>query len=505
MEKIIWVIGNNRKEMIEAQRSINSTGSMRAVCLLSFEAVKRAVPEDTVLELSRFTSPSLIIMDYNMSLVEDFTTLSFLKRQKALAGVPLFFMSAERTAEIDEDCYSKGATVVLHKPFSSSGILRIERTAWQHEVTKNYEKMLQKQASDLQAAKEIHRLNDQLKARNELLYQIFGRYFSDKILDVILEHPEGAAIGGEKREVTVMMTDLMGFTSLSERLDSDSLTDLLNYYFGKMAEVVNQYRGTIIEFLGDAILIVFGAPLVSDTATEDAIAAAITMQNKMGEVNEYCVNCGYPMLEMGIGIHRGDVFIGNVGSETMMRYNVIGRAVNECSRIESYCVGGQILASVQAISGVKCNVQTQNKMEMHAKGVEKPIQISEVTGIGGTYQCFIENVAFDVMMGCEEGVIFNLYLVEEKKVSEMAITTILQSFSYKRAIVNCQMDDIDINEYSDVEIFAATDKGRAVFTGVYAKVIEIKDNLITLHFTHTNGSFERFADGLLMERFADGE
>ena len=88
-----------------------------------------------------------------------------------MAGVPLFIMIDKRTKEIDEECYSMGAMVVLSKPFSKSGILRIERIAWQYEVTKNYEKTLQKQAMDLQAAREIMRLNKQLEARNELLYK----------------------------------------------------------------------------------------------------------------------------------------------------------------------------------------------------------------------------------------------------------------------------------------------------------------------------------------------
>lgn len=83
--------------------------------------------------------------------------------------------------------------------------MRIERTAWQHEATKNYEIMLQKQAGDLQEAKEIIRLNKQLQSRNQLLHQIFGRYFSDNVVDSILEDPKGAVIGGEKRKLTVMM------------------------------------------------------------------------------------------------------------------------------------------------------------------------------------------------------------------------------------------------------------------------------------------------------------
>lgn len=208
MEKIIWVIGDDRLEMIEAQRRINAAGSMRALCLLSFEAVQKAALAQEEGERSRISTPSLIIFDYQMAKKEDFASVLFLRRQQSLGGVPLFFMTEKRSEELDEECYEKGATVVVHKPFSRAGIMRIERTAWQHEATKTTEIMLQKQAGDLQEAKEIIRLNKQLQSRNQLLHQIFGRYFSDNVVDSILEDPKGAVIGGEKRKLTVMMADL---------------------------------------------------------------------------------------------------------------------------------------------------------------------------------------------------------------------------------------------------------------------------------------------------------
>lgn len=497
MEKIIWVIGSNRKEMIEAQRQINSTGSMRAFCMLSFEAVEKAVDKAIASQStqmrSQISTPSLIVLDYEMGSQEDYKLLLFLKNQQVLAGVPLFFAVENRSGELDEECYTRGATVVLSKPFTQVGILRMERIAWQHEVTKNYEKMLQKQAGDLQSAREIMRLNHQLEARNELLYQIFGRYFSDKVLDMILEKPQGAAIGGEKRELTVMMSDLRGFTSLSEELGPDAVTALLNFYFGKMAEAITKYGGTIIEFLGDAVLAVFGAPMNSDQQTECAIAAAISMQNNMGEVNRFCEKNGYPTLEMGIGIHRGEAFIGNVGSEKMMRYNVIGRIVNECSRIENYSVGGQVLVSREALDSIECPVEVHNHMEILAKGVPKPVQLSEVIGIGGEYQLRIANVEFDVMKPVEEWVVFNMSPIEDKMVKEDTIPARLLEFSYKRAVVELYDFQAELKVYSDVEIFAAGQDGKAVFTGVYAKVVERHLDMVTLHFTHVSRSFQKFS------------
>ena len=294
MEKIIWVIGSDRLEMIEAQQRINAAGSMRALCLLSFDAVKKAAQAQERGEQSRISTPSLIVLDYQTEKQEDFASLQLLREQKSLGGVPLFFMVGKRSEELDEECYSRGATVVVHKPFSRAGIMRIERTAWQHEATKNYEKMLQKQAGDLLAAKEIMRLNQQLQSRNQLLHQIFGRYFSDNVVEDILENPQGAVVGGEKRELTVMMADLRGFTAMSETMSPDMVADLLNCFFEHMLQCIAKYHGVVIEFLGDAILAVFGASPESVHQIEEGIAAGIEMQNAMRTVNEYSASLGYP-------------------------------------------------------------------------------------------------------------------------------------------------------------------------------------------------------------------
>lgn len=496
MEKTIWVIGNNRSEMIEAQRRINASGSMRTFCILSKEALERAVSVLADKESGHESTPSLVILDYGMD--QEYSLLSMLKNQQSLAGVPMFFMVEQRTDELDEECYAKGATVVLRKPFSNAEILRIERTAWQHEVTKNYEKMLQKQSSDLQAAKEIHRLNEQLTLRNELLHQIFGRYFSDSVVDVILDNPQGAAIGGEKREVTVMMSDLRGFTSASETLEPDVVTDLLNYYFGQMLEVITKYRGIVIEFLGDGILAVFGAPIPSDRQSPDAVAAAICMQNKMREVNAYCGKQGYPPLEMGIGVHRGEVFIGNVGSEKMMRYNVIGQAVNQCSRIESFSVGGQVLVSKETLDRMNCKVEVRNQIEVTAKGISKPMPVYEVTEIGGDYGCRIEEAVSDIMYPVDMPITFNLYPIEGKMIMEHSISARLEQFSRKRATVLLEEGSRErLVEFADVEIFAAGQGGRAIFTNVYAKIMAIEEERITLFFTHVNKGFLGFAGTVL--------
>lgn len=485
MEKVIWVIGNNRNEIIEIQRKINSTGSMRGFCMLSVAALK-----STVEQLDSTKSPSLIILDYQMDEAEDFFVSAYLNQQQSLAGVPLFFITEKREDKLVEDCYARGAIVVLEKPFSRSGVLRVERMAWQHEVTKNYEKMLQKQAGDLQAAREIMTLNKKLKARNDLLYQVFGRYFSDKVVEVILEKPEEASIGGERREVTIMISDLRGFTSLSEELESDEITSVLNFYFERMSEVISSCLGTIIEFLGDSVLAVFGAPRSSLNHAADALTAAIRMQNGMREVNQYCKENGYPTLEMGIGVHTGEVFIGNVGSEKMMRYNVIGRVVNECSRIESCSVGGQILISKRTLEQIKEPVQTRNAMEIVAKGVHEPILAYEAVAIDSIYNSYLDVSKSDELLPVCSEVWLELYLLEDKRIKGEPVKVLVKEISSESVVVFAEKNEFDL--YSDVEIGYGKEDKAVFLRGIYAKIVKVEDNFVTLHFTHVNQTFQSF-------------
>ena len=481
--------------MIQNQRQINGAGSMRAVCLLSVEAFKKAVLEVTSgSDSSMVAFPSLIVLDFSMALADDSEVISLIKEQDSLAGIPLFFSVDERSEEVDEDCYNHGAMVVLHKVFSKAEVTRIEHTAWQHENTREYESKLQKAASELRVAKEIMKLNQQLEARNKLLHRIFERYFSDDVVDMILEKGEDVSLGGEKRNVTIMMSDLRNFTSISEKMDSAKVTSLLNFYFTKMVDIISSYNGTVIEFLGDGLLAVFGAPLKSPLQTDNAIAAAITMQNTMREVNEFCLANGFPHLEMGIGLHFGEVFVGNIGSERMMRYNVIGSTVNETSRIESCSVGGQVLVSSEIMGAAKNPIESVSDAVVSAKGLEKSLHIYEITSLGGDFNCSLSEEAGgnENYYPVEEEFWIHLHPLSGKMVSEDYVEARLIRVSEKRAIVEAEDLEDKLKVYTNVQISPADDTGFK--TNFYSKITSRKDNIFTLHFTDAGKVSSRFVE-----------
>ncbi len=237
----------------------------------------------------------------------------------------------------------------------------------------------------VKAMEKIQGLNKQLEMRNKLLNEAFGRFLSDEIVRQLLETPDGLALGGRKNTLTIMMSDLRGFTAMSERMDAESLVSMLNHYLGEMTEIIEKRDGTIIEFIGDGILAIFGAPVHTLSHASDAVAAAVEMQHDMSVVNAWNLEHGYPELEMGIGINTGEVIVGNIGSEIRTKYGVVGAHVNLCGRIESYTVGGQILVSPMTMECIKEDVTVEAVEEVFPKGTDKPLRLSHVTGIGGKY------------------------------------------------------------------------------------------------------------------------
>ncbi|MGD8523132.1 MAG: adenylate/guanylate cyclase domain-containing protein [Desulfobacterales bacterium] len=236
----------------------------------------------------------------------------------------------------------------------------------------------------------LSRTSEDLERSSELIKKMFGRYLSTEVMNTLLEDPSALELGGEKRKVTIMMTDLRGFTALSEQLKPEQVVQLLNSYFEVMVDVVLQYNGTINEIIGDALLVIFGAPQEMPDRAQRAIACAIEMQNAMAKVNERNRAQGLPDLEMGIGLNETEVIVGNIGSSKRSKYAVVGSGVNLTSRIESYSVGGQILISDSVYQEVGEILRIDAQRHVLPKGSETPLKIYEIGGISGHYNLALE-------------------------------------------------------------------------------------------------------------------
>ena len=329
----------------------------------------------------------------------------------------------------------------------------------------------------VKAMQQIRYLNNQLQLRNKLLNETFGRFLSDEIVRQLLDTPDGLMLGGKKRTLTIMMSDLRGFTAMSEQMDPQSLIAMLNHYLGEMTDVIQRYNGTIIEFIGDGILAIFGAPLASDYHAADAVAAAVAMQMQMASINAWNEERGFPILEMGIGINTGDVIVGNIGSEKRTKYGVVGSHVNLCGRIESYTVGGQILVSPQTRAIISCELEVAQELEVYPKGVSGGLTLSQITGIGKPYSlsCGVPS-AQEEMRPVHVPVTFKR--IADKHCTETAFEGILTAINEKNAILQTKTP---IRAFENLSLCADR--------GIFCKVLRSGEDGVLLGFTAGHKDF----------------
>src|SRR3989338_1825912 len=165
---------------------------------------------------------------------------------------------------------------------------------------------------------------------------MFSSYVTEKIVNELIKNPDMAKLGGERREITVLFSDVMGFTSFSEKHVPEDVVAILNEYLGEMTDIVLRWDGTLDKFIGDAILAFWGAPMRQENHAELAIKCALNMTNRLKDLQKKWQAEGKAMLDCGIGINTGEVIVGNIGAEgKKMDYTVIGDHVNLGSRVES--------------------------------------------------------------------------------------------------------------------------------------------------------------------------
>lgn len=178
----------------------------------------------------------------------------------------------------------------------------------------------------------VYRYRTEFMAHRKLRHQ-FGQYVSPELVQQIIEH--GVELGGTRRRITVMFSDIRGFTTLSERMSPEVLVMQLNEYLDAMSEVIIAEGGYVDKFIGDGILALFGAPVEQKDAAWHAVTAATRMLEKLGTLNAKWQSEGHNALSIGIGIHSGEAIVGNIGSWRKLEYTAIGDAVNTAARIES--------------------------------------------------------------------------------------------------------------------------------------------------------------------------
>lgn len=209
----------------------------------------------------------------------------------------------------------------------------------------------------------------------------FSRYVAKSVMDEMLDHPEKLKIGGERKIITCLFSDVRNFTSISEGLSATELAKILNIYMGKMTDIVFDTKGTLDKYIGDAIVAFWGAPIEDKNHAQNALDAAVLMLEEIPSINSLFKENNYPEFHIGIGLNSGECNVGNMGSDHIFSYTALGDNMNLGARLESLCkhYGAQILISEYTYNEIDKNKYKIRLIDnVVVKGKEQPVRVYEV-------------------------------------------------------------------------------------------------------------------------------
>jgi class 3 adenylate cyclase len=318
----------------------------------------------------------LVLLDIMMPDISGIDVLKRVRLRTPATELPIIMATAKGESEDIVEALALGANDYVVKPLDFPVVLARMNT----------------QLTLKSAMEQVQSLAAELEVRNRFIRKTFGRYLSDEVVAELLQGPGGLKLGGERREVTLLMADLRGFSPLASSLEAEQVVTIINNYLATMTKVIQSYGGTINEFIGDAILAFFGAPEAHLDDPTRAVACGVAMQLMMDESNGKNVELGLPPVEMGIGINTGEVVIGNIGSKKRTKYGAVGHHVNLTARIESLTVGGQVLVSQSTAERIGDQLVTAQSFEVEAKGIQESIRVHEVLGLKGDSRLRLEAI-----------------------------------------------------------------------------------------------------------------
>jgi class 3 adenylate cyclase/CheY-like chemotaxis protein len=441
-----------------------------------------AVAGQAALDLLASQRFDAVLLDIMMPGITGIDVLSRVRQSKSESDLPVIMVTARDATEDVVEALRLGANDYVTKPLDFPVVLARLRT-----------QLTLKRQKD-----EIRRLAEGLEIRNRFIQQTFGRYLSDEIVSGLLASPQGLALGGEQRRVTILMADLRGFTWIADKLTPAQVVRLLNSYLGAMAEVILAHQGTIDEFIGDAILAVFGAPVRRPDDAQRAVACAVAMQVALAALNRRNQAEGLPRVEMGVAIHTGEVVVGNIGSERRAKYGVVGSPVNHTGRIESFTVGGQVLISETTLREAGGEVMVGERLSVDAKGARQPINVYDLLGVGAPYNVSLpERDETPVRLPHE--IRARYYVLEDKRVGTEAFEA---SFVELSAHVGLMRSRRRLRSLSNLKIeFEAAPDTEAFLPELYAKVVDVRgegdDSAYVVRFTSVPLDVEGWIRGLV--------
>ena len=295
--------------------------------------------------------PDLILLDVMMPGMNGFEVCQRIKTDESTQLIPVVLVTALDQLEDKLRGLDAGADDFLTKPFN-----RMELKA------------------RIRSLLRIRSLHNDIEQKRRLLFRLLNRYMSEEIVTTILEDPEKRLkLGGEKREVAILFADIRGFTTFSEGTTAERVVEVLNECFQDITEVVFERKGTFDKYVGDCILAFYGAPLSYGDDLERCVQTAIDMQRIFQTMSSRWTDPAMKALGLGIGINFGEVVVGNIGSERLMDYTVIGDQVNLAQRLEQMAQRGQIVISEKVYKTLESSMQASELPPLTLKGKRDPV------------------------------------------------------------------------------------------------------------------------------------
>jgi len=330
----------------------------------------------------------------------------------------------------------------------------------------------------------------------------FGRYLTKEVVNKLLESKDGLKLGGERREITMIMSDLRGFTALTSNMTPEEVISFLNRYLGKMVEILVEYHGIVDEIIGDGILAFFGAPEPLEDHPARGVACALKMQAGMEEVNALHEAEGLPRLEMSVAVNTGHVVVGNIGSEKRAKYGAVGSEVNFTGRMESFAVGGQVLVSPRTYDRLKDILDVRDVLQVEMKGVSGKVALYDVRGIRGAYNVVISDRS-DTLVPLKWRIPAAIHRVDKKIVTgaqTIAWFVEASSVSGKLAVPE------ELRRWEDLRIVLLDADQHPTGGVLYAKVVSVdatdEGSLATVRFTSVSTAAAKALKAAMGEPYA---
>lgn len=382
--------------LYEMSRSIGTIFDLKEIFDRATDLIFRGTPADRVVALLADETLDGKILDYSLvpvsartrdakmaQLTESMTISRTITQKVMREKVALLSQDAKTDAQFlgAESIVSQGVRSTICAPLITEsnvhGVIYADRLDPFAAFTPDHLELISAVAAQTAVTVETVKAHKRL-AREEVARANYSRFMPEYVVKQLLESPNSFSLGGVIQTVTVLFADIRGFTTLSENEKPEKVVALLNRYFSLMSEIIFAHGGTLDKYIGDGLMAIFGAPTVGEEDALNAVKTAVTMQKRLGSLNDELRAEGFGQISIGIGLHTGDALIGYIGSDKRSEYTAIGDTVNLASRLESNAAGGQILMS-EATAAASGNLIPVNQREpLTVKNRVQPVKVLEV-------------------------------------------------------------------------------------------------------------------------------